>query len=605
MRTRLPAARASGLRAALSTALSTAEGAALLALFAATYLLPLGMRPLYETDEFRYAEIPREMLSSGDWVVPRLDGLRYFEKPPLGYWLTASSMALFGRNPFAVRLPAALSAGVTALALFLLLRRFGEAGPLTELRTGPSAELRTGPSTELRTGAAAGAAGVLLTSSFFYMLGCYSTLDMPLTMFLTVAAVLFYFAFESQDPGRKAVCLLFFGPAVGCAFLTKGFLAFAFLGVTILPFMLWERRSGRLLRLAWLPLLTMTLVLLPWCVLIHQREPDFWRQFFWEQHWRRFWGARAQHSQPSWFFIPWLLGGALPWTALAPAAIIGLAKGKRGDPRVRFALCWLIFPFLFFSVCKGKLPTYVLPCFPPLALMIGAGLHRYFEQGRHKAFVAGAWAVILLLDAAILAIIAVRATGGTILSGPLAAGREFLYQPNEQWKWLLLIAALVVWAGLWLWAVPPRVAAPRLALLCAGPCLFMVAANCVAPQAAQDFCAPEAFLARDSARVAPGAPLLARAGIASAVAWHYQRTDVILFDSEGEFGYGLIHSGDKNREVELDDFASFVAKYPPTTLVTAVMEREYYEAKKARLPEPAYMDRDRGFVFAQYRGTGR
>ena len=97
---------------------------ALLALFAVAYLAPLGIRPLYETDEFRYAEIPREMLASGDWVVPRLDGMRYFEKPALGYWLTASSMALFGQNPFAVRLPVALSAGVTALALFLLVRRF-------------------------------------------------------------------------------------------------------------------------------------------------------------------------------------------------------------------------------------------------------------------------------------------------------------------------------------------------------------------------------------------------------------------------------------------------------------------------------------------------
>ena len=125
------------------------------------------------------------------------------------------------------------------------------------------------------------------------------------------------------------------------------------------------------------------------------------------------------------------------------------------------------------------------------------------------------------------------------------------------------------------------------------------------PQAAQDLCAPEAFLARDSARVEPGAPLVARAGLTHAVAWHYKRTDIILLDSMGEFEYGLVHSNDKNREVELDDFTSFVAKYPPSTLVTAIMEQDYYQDKKARLPKPDYVDWNAGFVFAQYRGTRR
>jgi 4-amino-4-deoxy-L-arabinose transferase len=564
---------------------------ALLALFAVAYLAPLGIRPLYETDEFRYAEIPREMLASGDWVVPRLDGMRYFEKPALGYWLTASSMAFFGQNPFGVRLPVALSAGVTALALFLLVRRSSFA-KATEDESGG-------------VGPAATAAGILLTSSMFYMLGCYSTLDMPLTMFLTVAAVLFYFAFEAENPRRKVLCLLFFGVAVGCAFLTKGFLVFAFLCAAGVPFMLWERRTGKLLRLAWLPLLTMALVALPWCVMIHQREPDFWSQFFWEQHVRRFWGGRAQHAEPFWFFIPWIVGGVLPWTAFAPAAIIGLGKEKLKDPLIRFALCWLVFPFLFFSICSGKLATYILPCFPPLALLIGAGLRRYFDRGRHKAFVAGGWAIILLLDAAILAIIVLSATGGALLIGPLAEARQFLYRPNEQWKWLLLISALVVWAALWFWAAQPRVAVRRLTLLCAGPCLFMVAENCVIPQAVQDFCAPEAFLARDAARVEPGAPLLARAGLTHAVAWHYRRADIVLFDSTGELIHSHSSKEDKNREVELDDFASFMAKYPPTKLVTAIMEKEYYVERKARLPEAEYLDMNEGFVFAQYRGSRR
>ena len=133
----------------------------------------------------------------------------------------------------------------------------------------------------------------------------------------------------------------------------------------------------------------------------------------------------------------------------------------------------------------------------------------------------------------------------------------------------------------------------------------MVAENCVIPQAAQNFCAPEAFLARDAARVEPGAPLLARAGLTHAVAWHYQRADIILFDSKGEFEYGLIHSNDKNREIELDDFASFVAEYPPTKRVTVIMEKDYYLERKARMPEAEYVNMNAAFVFAQYCGSRR
>ena len=109
-------------------------------------------------------------------------------------------------------------------------------------------------------------------------------------------------------------------------------------------------------------------------------------------------------------------------------------------------------------------------------------------------------------------------------------------------------------------------------------------------------------MARDSTRVQPGAPLLARAGITSAVAWHYRRADVFLFDSDGEFTYGLEHTAGPSREVRLDDFASFVAKYPPTKLVTAIMEKEYYLEHKAQLPKAEYMNVNEGFVFAQYRG---
>jgi len=565
--------------------------AGLLALFAVAYLAPLGARPLFQPDELRYAEIPREMLVGGDWIVPRLDGLRYFEKPVLGYWLTAASMAVLGENRLAARLPEALSAGLTVLALFLLVRRFG--GGIRP---------------------AAAAAGVLLTSGMFYALGCFNVLDMPLTMFLSVALVLFYCAWEAGDSRRKALFLALCGAALGCAFLTKGFLAFAVPASVVVPFMLWERRTGKLLRFAWVPALTAVMVALPWSVMIALREPDFWRQFFWQEHVRRFFSGHAQHAEPLWFFLPFLLAGALPWTLFAPAAATGLKNllgartthGKKlpndrqflegemlEQPLIRFAICWLLFPFLLFSLSSGKLGTYILPCFPPLALLIGVGLLGYFESGRRKAFAAGAWALACLLGACGLA----------LLVGRLAGIRQFPYGRDEEWKWILLLAALAFWAvSLWRAAAAWRAATIRLAWLCAAPCLLMAAAQLALPKAVEDLSAPEAFLARNSGRVAPGAPLFARAAVLHAVAWHFKRADIYLLASTGEGSYGLGFPDAKGRELELDDFDRFVAQYPATGFVTAFMDRQFYDEKQGRLPKAAYEDKNDAIVFAQYRG---
>ncbi len=104
-------------------------------MFLVLYVLPLGVRPLVIPDEARYAEIPREMLASGDWIVPRLNGLRYFEKPPLGYWLNAAAIWLFGENAFAIRFPSAVAAGLTAVLLFVWARRFTEDGATPWLAT--------------------------------------------------------------------------------------------------------------------------------------------------------------------------------------------------------------------------------------------------------------------------------------------------------------------------------------------------------------------------------------------------------------------------------------------------------------------------------------
>jgi len=300
---------------------------ALFVLFMLLYFVPLGARPIMIPDEPRYGEIPREMLTTGDWIVPHLNGVRYFEKPVLGYWLHAGTIMLFGENAFAIRFPSALSAGISALILFFMVRRF---------EGGSSAGLI--------------AAMVYLTFLEVFGVGTFSVLDSLFSLFVTGAIFPFFPAHMEESPRKRKGLLVLSGLSAGLAFLTKGFIAFAVPFVAIVPFMIWERRWKELFRLCWIPLITAALVSLPWAVMIYIREPDFWHFFIWNEHIRRFMAESAQHKESLWYFLLLLPGAALPWTFLFPSAISGLKQAGFHKPLIRFALCWFFFPFLFFSV---------------------------------------------------------------------------------------------------------------------------------------------------------------------------------------------------------------------------------------------------------------
>ncbi|MBN2594292.1 MAG: phospholipid carrier-dependent glycosyltransferase [Sedimentisphaerales bacterium] len=227
--------------------------AVIFVLFFLSYILPLGMRPMVIPDETRYAEISHEMLNTGDWIVRKLDGLRYFEKPVLGHWLNAASQYLFGQDAFAVRLPSALAVGFSALAVFLLAYRFTggyPAGPL--------------------------AAATFLTSLEVFAIGTFCVLDSVFSQFITATMVTFYFAWEEKASRKKYAFLALSGMFCGLAFLTKGFLAFVLPAMVILPFAIWEHRAKELPAFCWMPLTTAVLVALPWTVAIYFRENDFW-----------------------------------------------------------------------------------------------------------------------------------------------------------------------------------------------------------------------------------------------------------------------------------------------------------------------------------------
>jgi len=338
--------------------------AVLVVCYVLLYIVPLGVRPMIFPDEFRYAEISREILQRGDWVVPHLDGLQYFEKPAFGYWLNTIAVALFGENAFAVRICSVLAAGASGLILLLLVKMRGGGRFMGLL-----------------------AAAIFLGFWEVFFVGTFSALDSMFSLFVTATIALFFLAYTESSRRKRVVLLAFCGAACGLAFLTKGFLAFALPGVTVIGFLLWQRRTNDLLRYTWIPVTSAIIVVLPWSLMIYLREGDFWHYFFWVQHVQRLVAADGgQHPEPFWFFIPFVFGGAFPWLFAMPASVASLKQVRFKDPLLRLALCWLVLPFLLLSVSSGKLGTYILPCFAPLAILIGAGLGKYLAGGSQKAF---------------------------------------------------------------------------------------------------------------------------------------------------------------------------------------------------------------------------
>jgi 4-amino-4-deoxy-L-arabinose transferase len=543
---------------------------AALGLFALIYIVPLGMRPLAIPDETRYAEIPREMIASGDWVVPHLNGIRYFEKPVLGYWLNAASIALFGENSLAVRLPSAIAAGLSALMLFFLGRKF-------------SGGHRTGTF----------AAAVFLTFPFVFASATINLLDSVLSMFLTGAMTFFFFASIQPESGKKAFFLTIFGIFCGLAFLVKGFLAFAVPAVAIVPFSMWEGRLKKLFRWSWVPILAAILVILPWAITIHLREGDYWNYFIWTEHINRFISpARGQHPKPFWTFIPTLILGALPWMALLPAVISGLSKTNLKDTLIRFAICWFVFPFLFFSASSGKLTTYILPCFPPLAILIAIGLLDYLGEGKEKAFTIGAACFSL--------VILVIATG-LILAKALDLSDLNPYGKGETWKCSVAVVGFITWTIFSLLATRARDYWRKITLYCMAPLLFMFSSQFIVPEKIMQGRAPERLLLRNSDRISPETILVSDHQLVSAVCWFYKRDDVYLLEDGGELSYGLEYDNiNRSRLLTAGPFQQLIKINSGNRPVLLLMETDRYLKSRHLIPEPVFLDTDSGFVFAQF-----
>jgi 4-amino-4-deoxy-L-arabinose transferase-like glycosyltransferase len=330
-------------------------------LAAILYLPGLGRPALWEPDEGRYAEIAREMVVSGDYVTPRDNFELYFEKPPLVYWAEAAAIKIFGVNEFAVRLPAALfSIGQVVITAALA---------------------------EAMLGATAGflAALALALSPLFFSLARFATLDPALAFFLTAALAAFYAASrEGSFATRSARSWILTSSAMlALGTLAKGPVALL-LGVAIVfTWLALERRLAeiRLMPLIWCVLIYFTIVA-PWFFLMELRNPGFLNFFFIHEHLQRYVSSN-EHGWGPWFFIPIVIGGTWPWIFFAPLGWSSMRRddGSESPPNQRrsaasFLAIWFAVIFVFFSIPRSKLGTYILPALPPLAIFAGYGLSR-------------------------------------------------------------------------------------------------------------------------------------------------------------------------------------------------------------------------------------
>jgi 4-amino-4-deoxy-L-arabinose transferase-like glycosyltransferase len=336
-------------------ALSRPASSALWLLFAALWLALLGVRPLYKPDEARYGEIPREMVASSDWLTPRLNGFKYFEKPPLQYWATAAAFKVFGVSDWSAR----LWSGLAALAGIALVLAAGNR------LFGPPA------------GAYAGA--VLASSPLYLLLGQGNTLDMGVTLFLSAAAFAFAIAQGVTSDADRRRWMLGFWAACAAAVLSKGLIGIVLPLGAIALYVLLRRDWGLLARLELMRGgLLFLAIAAPWFVAVSLANPEFAHFFFVQEHWQRFTTHVHRREHPGWFFVPVLVASMAPWLlAVAGGWLASLRLPRRGAFSPAFFLgVWAIVVFAFFSLSGSKLPPYILPLVPALALLAGAFLAR-------------------------------------------------------------------------------------------------------------------------------------------------------------------------------------------------------------------------------------
>jgi 4-amino-4-deoxy-L-arabinose transferase-like glycosyltransferase len=504
------------------------------------WLGTLAGRPLFNPDEGRYAEIPREMLSGGDWVIPHLNGLDYIEKPPLQFWATATAYRFLGVNEFSARLYTALTALATVAVMGFLARRLW----------GKDAGWR--------------AAAILSGMFMFVVLGQLMTLDMSLSFWMTASLAGFLLAQQGARTERLWMLVAWSAAALGV--LTKGLVAAAIPAAVLVIYSLWSRDflPWRKLHAA-LGLPLFLSITVPWHWLAALKLDDFLQFFFVHEHFARYLTPIAERQEPWWFFGYVFLLGTVPWTIPALRVVISGWRSAEPPGQFRptlFLWIWVIFICVFFSLSDSKLMPYILPAIPALAVLIAALPVATLKRD----FLVTA----MLTTAAALALGAATWFMPALI--PDSVGRPYfllLAKPLRE------VAAVLLVSGVFVWVHGARQVTRAGAFLGVGWCLAVLlmvrSTSLIAPiYSGVDLAAALPAAERD-------APLYSVRTYDQTLTFYLQRS-VMLAGFRGELDYGLRKAPDR----EIADIDEFIKVWTSQTRAYAVMNKRTFDNFKER-----------------------
>jgi 4-amino-4-deoxy-L-arabinose transferase-like glycosyltransferase len=391
----------------------------------AWFALLAWVRPLTNPDEGRYVGVALDMLTRGDWIVPRLDGLPFFHKPPLFYWLSAASMGSFGVSELAGRMPSLLGASLAVASIFALTRRWAD--PVT---AGVSAL-------------------VLACMPYFYVGAQFANLDMLVAGVMSATIATAAYATLRKEAGETWRWLLTLTYALaGLGLLAKGLIGLVLPGAV---YVLWtlvrgKARASLSLLFFWPGWLAFAAVALPWLAAMQLRYDSFFDYFIVTQHFRRFSGSGFNNAHPFWFFVPVILALTLPWPLWLIAGGRKLMRRASWTDLDTLMLVWLLVIVVFFSIPSSKLIGYVLAALPPLAVLVARcalALARDSHRGKRWLQWTAGFAATLCAAAGIGLAVQQRALNESVIqsvAGSVSASDrvvmldEYYYQVPFYWK---------------------------------------------------------------------------------------------------------------------------------------------------------------------------
>jgi 4-amino-4-deoxy-L-arabinose transferase len=535
--------------------------------YALYYIVPAIFRPLWQPDETRYAEISREMLHGQSWISPHFFGLRYFEKPVLGYWVNNFGQWLFGETHFGVRFGVIISTTLSGLIVYWLGKNI-----LASRRQGLIAAL------------------IYLTSLLVFATGTYATLDPILCLWLTAAMSCYWQTTQAKTRFTQLLAFGCLGIFIGFGFMTKGFLAIAVPIIAILPWALTHQPILKQIRRGLFAIVVAVLVSLPWVIQVQIHSPDFWHYFFWVEHVQRFSSPDAQHKAPFWYYIPALIAGCLPWLGLLPSSLKLAWQRRKENSGLLYLLSWVVMPLFFFSLANGKLITYILPCFAPLAILMAAAVEKSQAEGG-LALRANSW---INFSFAIVALVALY-----LINRP-ASDNSQLYDSNQLLQYSLAIFAFIAWGAAALCS--------RRYWWCAAfcPIILTVVLGYALPDKVRYGALPEQFIKPLMPKLEKSNLLVTNnPGVGAMMAWMLQRNNVYFYQSAGELSYGTGYQDSQGRFIPTEKFSQWLESRRCLNTVSVLL-RLPLEDEELSLPKPTYVKRQGKFVYAfydKYNGT--